>query len=210
MTLAEDLENQFRAGLRDRHIAEFIDNEELDGGELSLELEQPPLLTRFHQLMNEAGCGEEGDREAALTRREAKRQARMRLAGARVSESDDVLAGDDIFAAREFESERLVERWNGGKVERVKTFHRGKTGGADAPLDHPPFAIDEFELGEAQKIAGMIEPLAGGFLGNFVIFAQESRQFELPQMMREQHLGRRRAGGWSRGRHAPLPDMRAI
>jgi hypothetical protein len=40
----------------------------------------------------------------------------------------------------------------------------------------------------------------GGFRGNFVIFAQESRQFELPQMMRGQHLGRRRAGG--RTRHA--------
>jgi len=27
----------------------------------------------------------------------------------------------------------------------------------------------------------MIEPLTGGFRGNFVIFAQESRQFELPR-----------------------------
>jgi hypothetical protein len=43
----------------------------------------------------------------------------MRLAGAGVSESDDVLPGDEIFAAPEFENERLVERWNGGKVERV-------------------------------------------------------------------------------------------
>jgi len=63
-----------------------------------------------------------------------------------------------------------------------------------------------FELGEAQKIAGMIEPLTGGFRGNFVIFAQESRQFELPQMMPEQHLGRRRAGGRTRRR----PETRAI
>ena len=31
----------------------------------------------------------------------------MRLAGAAVAEGDDVVAGDDIFAAREFENERL-------------------------------------------------------------------------------------------------------
>jgi hypothetical protein len=87
---------------------------------------------------------------------------------------------------------------------------RGKAGGADAALDHAPFAIDEFELGEAQKIAGMIEPLTGGFRGNFVIFAQESRQFELPQMMGEQNLRRRRAGGRTRRRHVVLPETRTI
>jgi hypothetical protein len=33
------------------------------------------------------------------------------------------------------------------------------------------FTIDEFELGEAQKIAVMVEPLAGGLGGDLVIFA---------------------------------------
>src|ERR1700737_3487574 len=41
--------------------------------------------------MDETGRGEEGDREAALTGGEAERQARMRLAGTGVSESDDIL-----------------------------------------------------------------------------------------------------------------------
>jgi hypothetical protein len=74
--------------------------------------------------------------------------------------------------------------------------------------DHAPFAIDEFEFGEAQKIAGMIEPFAGGLGGDFVIFAQEGRELELAQMMREQDLGRRRVGGRSGGRHAALPGTR--
>jgi hypothetical protein len=42
--------------------------------------------------------------------------------------------------------------------------------GADAPLNHAPFAIDEFELGEAQQIARMIESLARRLGGDFVIF----------------------------------------
>ena len=134
----------------------------------------------------------------------------MRLAGAAVAESNNIVAGDDIFAAREFENKRLVERWNGSEVERVETLHRGKAGGADAAFDHAPFAIDEFELGEAQKEADMIEPLAGGLCGDLFIFAQEGRQFELTQMMGEQNLRRRRAGNRSRRRHAALPETRTI
>src|SRR3977135_972391 len=82
----------------------------------------------------------------------------MRLAGAAVAESNNIVVGDDIFTTGQFENERLVERWNGSEVERVETLHCGKAGGADAALDHAPFAIDEFELGEAQKEADMIEP----------------------------------------------------
>ena len=47
--------------------------------------------------------------------------------------------------------------------------------GADAPLDHAPFAIDEFELGEAQKEADMVETFACRLRGDFFIFAQEGR-----------------------------------
>ena len=48
----------------------------LTGGELGLELEQTPLVARLHQLMHEAGRGEEGDGEAALTGREGFATAR--------------------------------------------------------------------------------------------------------------------------------------
>jgi hypothetical protein len=82
--------------------------------------------------------------------------------------------------------------------------------GADAPLDHAPFAIDEFELGETQKEADMIKTFAPGLRGDFFIFAQEGRQLELTQMMREQNLRRRRTGDRSRRRHAALPDTRAM
>ena len=53
MTLAEDLKEQFRAGLRERHIAEFVDDEQFDGGELGLEFKQTLFIARLHQLMDE-------------------------------------------------------------------------------------------------------------------------------------------------------------
>ena len=58
--------------------------------------------------------------------------------------------------------------------------------GTNAALDHAPFTIDEFKLGKAQEEADMIETLAGGFGGELFILAQEGRQFELSQVMREQ------------------------
>ena len=82
MTLAEDLEEQFRASLRQRHIAEFVDDEQLDGGELRLEPEQTLFVARLHQLMHEAGGRGEGDGQPTLASGEAKRQADMRLARA--------------------------------------------------------------------------------------------------------------------------------
>jgi hypothetical protein len=84
-----------------------------------------------------------------------------------VSEGDDVVASDDIFAAREFENEWFVERGNSGEIERVETLHREKAGSADAALDHAPFAIDEFELGETQEESDMIETFARGLAATF-------------------------------------------
>jgi hypothetical protein len=60
----------------------------------------------------------------------------MRLSRAGITQSDDVLAGDDKFAARELENERLVERRDGGEVESVETLHRRKMRGADAALEN--------------------------------------------------------------------------
>lgn len=65
-----------------RHIAEFVDDKQFDGGELGLQLEQTALVARFHQLMNEPGRCEEGDREAALASSQAERQTGMRLSRA--------------------------------------------------------------------------------------------------------------------------------
>ena len=81
--------------------------------------------------------------------------------------------------------------------------------GADAPLDHPPFAIDEFELGETQKEADMIETFARGLRGDFFIFAQEGRQLAAADDGRAEPAA---APGWQQEprRHAALPETRAI
>jgi len=91
VTLAEDLEEQLGAGLRERHVAEFVNDEQFDGGELGLEFQETFFVARLDQLMNETGRGEEGDGEATLARGEAKRQTDMRLAGA--GRDSDIMPG---------------------------------------------------------------------------------------------------------------------
>ena len=48
VTLAEYFKQKLRAGLRERHIAEFVNDQQFDGGELCLKFEKPPLVARFH------------------------------------------------------------------------------------------------------------------------------------------------------------------
>jgi hypothetical protein len=48
----------------------------------------------------------------------------MGLTGARVAERNDVLARQHVLAARQFEHQHLVQRGDGGEVERVEALAR--------------------------------------------------------------------------------------
>ena len=91
MALAEGFEQQLGAGLGERHIAEFIDDQQFDCGELGLKSAEASLVTGFHQLAGEVRGGEEGDGKAALAGGETKRQADMGLA--RAARSRVILPG---------------------------------------------------------------------------------------------------------------------
>jgi hypothetical protein len=112
----------------------------------------------------------------------------MRLAGAGVAEGDDVLAPRDVFRAGEFQHQGLVERGERQEVEAVEAFDGREPGLLDAPLDHPPFPLDQFELGKTQQVAGVLDAFGGALPGKLVILAQEGRQLERLQVMGEQQL----------------------
>ena len=91
MALAEDLEQQLRAGLGERHIAQFIDDQQLCGGEVLLQSQQATLVARFLELMDEAGGGREGNREPPLTGGKTQSQGNMGLP--RAARSSVILPG---------------------------------------------------------------------------------------------------------------------
>jgi hypothetical protein len=94
------------------------------------------------------------------------------------------------FAASELQDQCLIERRDRREVETVAALHRREPRLLDAALDHPSFSLDQFEFGQAQQIAGMIDPLGSALLGELVVFAQEGRQLERLEMMGEQQLRR--------------------
>jgi hypothetical protein len=108
--------------------------------------------------------------------------------GAAVADRDGVLAASDVLTAGEFQDQCLVERWDRRELETVEAFDRREPCLPDAALDHPPFPVDQFKFGQAQQIAGMVDALSGALLGELVVFAQERRQLERLEVMREQKL----------------------
>ena len=66
VALAEHLEQQLGAGLRQRHEAEFVDDQKLVGGELLLEPQQLLVIAGLDEFVDQRGGGDEADREALL------------------------------------------------------------------------------------------------------------------------------------------------
>ena len=64
--LAEHLEQQLGPGRRERHIAEFVDDQQLVAGELTLKAQQTFFIARFVQLVDQGGRSGEADRETLL------------------------------------------------------------------------------------------------------------------------------------------------
>ena len=55
VALAEDLEEQFRPGVGQGHETQLVDDEELEAGQLALQVEQPALVPGFHQFVDQGG-----------------------------------------------------------------------------------------------------------------------------------------------------------
>jgi hypothetical protein len=66
VALAEDLEQQLGAGRRERDVAQFIDDQKLVAGELTLQAQQTLFIARFVQLVDQGGGSGEADRETLL------------------------------------------------------------------------------------------------------------------------------------------------
>src|SRR5215469_5241990 len=109
VTLAEDLEQELRAGRRQRDIAELVDDQQLVGRQLALQAEQPLLVSGLDQLVDHGGRGSEADRQAFLTGRQPQSESNVRLASAAVADRDRVLAASNVFTAGKFEDQCLVE-----------------------------------------------------------------------------------------------------
>ena len=87
------------------------------------------------------------------------------------------------------------------KSKLSRLFTAGEPRIADAALDQASFLIQQFELGQPEQVARMIDAVGRAPLpGQFIVLPQKRRQLQLFQVVGEQNLGR--------GRHATPPVVR--
>src|SRR5260370_19933991 len=66
VALAEDLEEQIAPSWRQRHVAQFVDDQELVAGELTLEAEQAFLVPGLDQFVDDGSGGGAARRQPPL------------------------------------------------------------------------------------------------------------------------------------------------
>ena len=81
VSLAEDLEEELRAGLGEWDEAKLVDDEQLDPCQLLLEVEQSSLVGGLVQLVDQRGGGGEADRQPPLAGGEPQTEGHVGLAG---------------------------------------------------------------------------------------------------------------------------------
>src|SRR3546814_8782410 len=82
LTLGDQLEQQFGAGLGERHKAQFVDDEQLVSGHLLLEAQKTALVAGLHHFADQRCRGGEAHRQSFLARSEehtSELQSLMRI-----------------------------------------------------------------------------------------------------------------------------------
>ena len=202
VALAENLEEEFRAGGGQGHKALFVDDQQVQTGQLPLQVEQPFLIPGLHQLVDQGGGGGEAHGHSPLAGGQAQPQGDVGLAGAAVADGDDVLPALDVFAAGQLHHQVFVHRGDGRKVEGVQALDGGEVGGPDPALHHALVAVDECPFGQAQQVLGVVHALGGALGGHLPVLPQEAGQLQLLQVVFQEQGGPLV--------HAAFPDSRAM
>jgi hypothetical protein len=135
----EHLEQELGPRRRQRHIAELVDDEELHRLKVALLLQKAAFVTGFHELVNEARRGVEGDGKTVLAGGQFEGQGRVALAGAGDAERDDVLPVQNELASLQLAHQHLVEARDRGEVEGVEALDRREPGRPNPPFDRAAF-----------------------------------------------------------------------
>ena len=132
---ADEVEEKLTAGLGEREIAEFVEDDEVHLGEMVGDAPLPPGARLVLELVDEIDGGEEPSARSGANAASRDSDHHVRLAGAGSADKHRLaLLGDE--AAAEVVNEGLVDR---RVLEReiVEVFGDRQLGGRDLILDRP-------------------------------------------------------------------------
>jgi len=184
---ADDLEKELGADLGEGDVAEFVEDDRVAAFELGEEALGGPLLAGLDQLADELRDGEEPDLSALSTGRERESGGQVRLAGSAVADDEDVLVLGDVLAAHEFADESLLDGRLAGELERIESLDHRQPGRLETAVGGAALAVEQFPLGESQKVGRIVGLLLAARRGDRRVLAQHGRELERFEMMLQEH-----------------------
>ena len=121
----DDLKKQLGSDLRERHIADFIKDEQIIPRPSAECASEQVMVLRFNQLIDQSGSRRETNPFLLLTRRDTKSGCQMRLTCPRIADQNNRLGSFEITAFRQRVQQRRRHLWRGGKVELLQSLERG-------------------------------------------------------------------------------------
>ena len=116
----DHVEQQFRPGLAGRHVAQFVEDQQVQLGKLLPQPQELPLLVGLQQQRDQLGHAEEADLACPGRRRPCPGRGQVRLAGAAGADQQDVLPLVEVLALDQLQHQRLVDAGPGREVELVE------------------------------------------------------------------------------------------
>jgi type I restriction enzyme M protein len=116
------------------------------GCRFGIVLNGSPLFTGGAGMHQRCRCGER-HAEPFLASGQTQCEGSVGFARAARPQRDDIAPLFDPFPTCQFQHQRLVERWLGGKIEGVEALGVREPSHADTALDHPALAVNPLKRG---------------------------------------------------------------
>ena len=187
IALGEDLEQPLSAGLRQRHVAELVDDQQILRGELLLHAQQALLIPGLEQVVHARGGGDKAHPIALLTGRQPPTPAHSASCRCRSLPSANTFSRRSRYSERASSSTRRV--FNDGIARNSKVSRLFTTGNVAALMRRsvgPLLAVEQLQLAEAEQVAWTVQAFLGAVPGHFVVLAQKGGQAQGLEMGVEQ------------------------
>ena len=121
---ADHVEQKFRTKFTGRNVTQFIEDEQVEFRQLSLQSQEYSFFTSLHQLCDQFRDAIEPNSSASTTGRDRQCNRDVRFSSSGIADQQDVFSLVDVLTKHQLGDQDLIERWLCFEVECVQRFVR--------------------------------------------------------------------------------------
>src|SRR5208283_571328 len=187
VTVGNDVEEQLGAVCRERHEAQFVQDEQAHLLQLGSEPAEHPLAPRLDERLDELRDGEEAHRVLPLAGFDRDRRRKVRLARTARSHEEDVLSLGYELARGEPVHRKRVDARHRREVEVRERLPGGELRLAHPLGKAPRLPVRDLERAQPKQIRLVRGIPLRGVLGRPLIFPQDARKTKFPEVRFQLH-----------------------